>query len=232
MFTAADYKSSVQDRISLGGNFRRMRYDGTELGLMPNMDSLGMGDRKRDTEAVAGLFFEQWRVWLGVFEQTALSLPAEAFKLGASWEISEDNGASWFDAFILRPPIRQPQWYECIFARFIANANLAVIYEQGQGTYTESEGNQVEDTVLAQFTAVVSQQQRPKDLDLPGTPASSIYLEGYHTEPKVAPTVAKQQRFSATLNGVAGEFVVLLTAQSPATQNAGVGDMLKGLFVA
>lgn len=231
MFTAADYKHTVQDRISFGGNFRKFRYDGTELSLMPSMDSLGMGDRKRDTETISGLFFEQWRVWLGVFEQTERNLPAEAFRLGATWEMSEDNGQNWFSVFILRPPVRQPQWHECVFARFIADANLTVTYEQGQGTYTESEGNQIENTVAAQFTAVVSQQQRPKDLELPGTPASSIYLEGYYVTPKVAPTVNKQQRLSAILNGVTGEFAVLPAVQPPAGQNAGTGDVLKGVFL-
>ncbi|MEM9806617.1 MAG: hypothetical protein AAF959_15190 [Cyanobacteria bacterium P01_D01_bin.56] len=230
VFTAAEYKQCVQDRINFGGNFRRMRYNSTELQLMPNMDSLGMGDRKRDTEAISGLFFEQWRVWLGVFEQTALSLPAAAFQIGANWEISEDNGVSWFGAFILRPPVRQPQWYECIFARFLADANLTATYEQGQGTYSQSEGNQVENTTPAQFTAIVSQQQRPNDLQLPGTPASTIYIEGYHANPKSAPSVNKQQRLSATLNGVAGEFVMLPVVQP--SQVGGTGELLKGFFVA
>ncbi|EKU98102.1 hypothetical protein Lepto7375DRAFT_7363 [Leptolyngbya sp. PCC 7375] len=229
MFTAAEYKSTVQERVNFGGNFRHFRYNSTELSLMPNADSLGQGNR--DLQEAQGLFFEQWRAWLGVFEQTENSLPADAFKLGANWEISEDDGASWFGAFILKPPIRQPQWYECIFARFIADANLTVTYEVGQGTYSTIEGNQVEDTVPAQFTAVVSQQQRPTDLQLPGTPASAIYLEGYHISPKVAPTVNKQQKLSATLNGVAGEFVVLPTMQPPAGQSAGTGDVVKGVFV-
>lgn len=196
---------------------------------MPNADSLGQGNR--DLQEAQGLFFEQWRVWLGAFKQTENSLPDAAFKLGANWEISEDDGASWFGAFIVKPPIRQPQWYECIFARFIADANLTVTYEVGQGTYSDTEGNRVEDTVPAQFTAVVSQQQRPRDLDLPGTPASGIYLEGYHVSPKVAPMVNKQQKLSATLNGVTGEFVMLPTVQPSAGQSAGTGDVVKGVFV-
>ena len=227
--TAARYKSTVRSRIRAGGNFRKMRYQGAELSLMPNMNSLGEG--RRDRQEVTGLFFEQWRVWVGVFEQTENSLPAEAFKLGANWEISEDNGATWFGAFILKPPIRQPQWYECIFARFIADANLTVNYEVGQGTYSTVDGNRVENTAPAQFTAVVSQQQRPNDLDLPGTPASAIYLEGYHSNPQTAPTVNKQQKLSATLNSVAGEFIILPTVQPPAGGSAGTGDVLKGLFV-
>ncbi|ESA35937.1 hypothetical protein N836_09465 [Leptolyngbya sp. Heron Island J] len=229
MFTAAEYKSTVQDRISFGGNFRKFRYAGTELSLMPNADSLGSGSR--DLQEAQGLFFEQWRVWLGVFEKTEHSLPDAAFKLGANWEISEDDGASWFGAFILKPPIRQPQWYECIFARFLAGANLTVSYSVGQDTYSTVEGNRVEDTVPAQFTAIVGQQQRPTDLSLPGTPASSIYLEGYHIEPKVAPAVNKQQKLAATLNGVAGEFIVLPTVQPSAGQNAGTGDVVKGVFL-
>lgn len=206
-----------------------MRYQGTELTLMPNMNSLGEGNR--DRQEVSGLFFEQWRVWVGAFEQTENNLPAEAFRLGANWEISEDNGATWFGAFILKPPIRQPQWYECIFARFIVFANLTVNYEVGDGTYATVDGNRVENTTPAQFTAVVSQQQRPNDLDLPGTPASAIYLEGYHISPQIAPTVNKQQKLSATLNGVAGEFIVLPTVQPPAGVNPGAGDVLKGFFV-
>ena len=227
--TAARYKSTVRSRVRLGANFRKMRYQGTELSLMPNMNSLGEGER--DRQEVNGLFFEQWRAWLGVFEQIENSLPAEAFKLGANWEMSEGNGATWFGAFILKPPIRQPQWYECIFARFIADANLTVNYEQGLSTYSTVEGNRVENTTPAQFTAVVSQQQRPSDLDLPGTPAAAIYLEGYHSNPQIAPTVNKQQKLSATLNGVSGEFVMLPTVQPPAGGNAGTGDVLKGLFL-
>lgn len=227
--TASKYKYTVKRRVQLGANFRRFRYNSTELSLMPNADSLGQGNR--DLQEAQGLFFEQWRVWLGAFKQTENSLPDAAFKLGANWEISEDDGASWFGAFIVKPPIRQPQWYECIFARFIADANLTVTYEVGQGTYSDTEGNRVEDTVPAQFTAVVSQQQRPRDLDLPGTPASGIYLEGYHVSPKVAPMVNKQQKLSATLNGVTGEFVMLPTVQPSAGQSAGTGDVVKGVFV-
>ena len=227
--TADLYKNTVQSRVNLGANFRRMRYNGTDLTLKPNMDSLGEGSRSN--QEAQGLFFEQWRVWLGVFEKTEHNLPDAAFKIGANWEMSEDDGASWFGVFIIKPAIRQPQWHECVFARLLSEANLTVSYSVGQDTYSTVEGNRVEDVAAAQFTAVVSQQQRPSDLLLPGTPASSIYLEGYHINPKTVPIVKKQQKLSATLNGVAGEFIVLPTVQPPAGQNAGTGDVLKGMFL-
>lgn len=206
-----------------------MRYGTTKLKLNPKAESLGEGNRAR--QEVGGLFFEQYAVSIGRFAQKEQRLPDAAFQIGAAWELSKDDGKTWLSVSLLKLPKENAMWYECVFARFIANANLTVTYEQGQGTYSTVEGNQVEDTVSAQFTAVVNQQQRPRDLDLPGTPASAIYLEGYHINPATAPTVAKQQKLSATLNGVSGEFIMMPVVQPASGVSEGTGDVLKGFFV-
>ena len=225
-----DYRSSVQDRISEGVNFRRLRYGGTELSIMPNVTDLGEGQRDRSSD-VQGLFFQQYRIWVGAFEQKELPLAATAFRIGENWEYSDDDGATWNGIFILKPVIHRSIWHECIFAEFLADANLTVTYEVGLGTYSTIEGNQVEDTTTAQFTAILNQRQRPRDLNLPGTPASAIYMEGFHISPKAAPTLNKQQRLTATLNGVSGSFIVLPTVQPPTGLNSGSGDILKGFFI-
>lgn len=222
-------KFATQRRNDLAANIWPMRYGTAQLELNPKVDGLGEGNR--DRLEVSGLFFEQYIASIGKFAQKEQAIPNAAFELGAAWELSKDGGTTWLNVFLLKPPEENAMWYECTFARFIADANLTVTYEQGLGTYSQSEGNTVEDTTSAQFTAVVSQQQRPNDLDLPGTPASAIYLEGYHSNPTTAPEVAKQQKLSATLNGTAGQFVLLPTVQPPAGVNAGTGDLLKGFFV-
>ena len=110
-FTAAEYKSTVKDRASFGANFRRFRYNNTELGLMPNCDHLGNTERPGlgDVEYV-----NTYRVWVGQFEVSENSLPTDAFMEGAEWEMSEDQGSSWIKMTVMEPPKRQPQWYEML----------------------------------------------------------------------------------------------------------------------
>lgn len=111
MFTAADYKDSVQARIEMGGNFRKFRYNNIELGLMPNADHLGMTQRPGTSDVE---YVDSYRVWVGQFEVDERSLPEDAFTPGAEWEMSENNGATWRTMAVVEPPKRQPQWYEMI----------------------------------------------------------------------------------------------------------------------
>lgn len=234
------YKDMLGCMISEGANTRKVRYNTTVLSLNPKIDPLGERTSERGVGAPLGRFFETYRFYLGKFEIAEQRLPKACVGVGATWQWQEanlfsDDTTQWQDLFILRQPKAEVLWYEIELARFIASVNLTVSYEVGQGTYSTVEGNQIEDTTTATFTATVSQQQRPNDLRLPGTPASAIYLEGYHTVPKARPDVPAQQRLSATLTNpndtLQGEFILLPTVQSAVPDAGGRGAVVKGLFV-
>ena len=226
------YKGAVQDLINYGQNFRGLSYNGQSLSLNPTVKH--QGEYKSDRQEPIGLFFEHWKVYVGTFAVEEDSIPPAAFGLGATWQMTEDGAT--FDTFVLKPTVRTGLWREMFLARFIADANLTVTYQQGQGTYSTVDGNSVEDSIPAQFTAIVTQQQRPNNIELPGINASSLYLEGYHAVPSADPDAPRNQRLTATLtnpNGTLnGEFVILSTAQPPAAgATAGRGDLIKGYFV-
>ena len=231
------YKYTVQRRIQLGANFRELRYNGRKLKLMPNIKPNGQRKQASAGGEPAGTFLETYQLWLGNFEIAESALPSECIEVGAVWEMKEQthfrsDAEGWSKVFVLTQPIQEMLWWKITLAKFIAQANLTVTYDVPTGAYTTVDGNSVPDTTAATFTAVVSQQQRPRDIELPGTPANSIYLEGYHTAPaSIITTLDKRQLLSATLDGMAGEFIVLPSAQPPIGSAAGSGDVIKGWFV-
>ena len=237
MVTAATYRRTIQKRIKLGANFRELRYGGVQLGLMPNINALGQqASGGKNSGDPSGTFLEAYKLWLPIFEIEEKSLPAACVDVGAVWEMRTANlfsgTATWGRVFVRKQPTRAALWYEVELARFITAANLVISYESPTGAYTTSEGNRVPVTESATATAVVSQQLRPSDQQLPGTPEASIYLEGYMVAPLATPSAMPvQQRSPATLNGMAGEFVVLPSFQAPIGVSAGSGDLLRGVFL-
>ena len=236
--TAQDriYKYAVQRRITLGANFREFRYNGRKLRLMPNVEPMGQRNQTSRNGEPAGIFFQTYQLWLGNFEIAESALPLDCVEVGAVWEMKEQthfrsDTEEWGKVFVLAQPVQEMLWWKITLARFITEANLVVTYEVPTGGYTTVDGNSTPDTTTATFTAVASQQQRPRDMELPGTPANSIYLEGYHTAPASIPTLGKRQRLSATLDGMDGEFIVLPSVQPPIGSAGGSGDALKGLFI-
>ena len=241
--TAEDrlYKGSVQDRIRCGANFRRLRYSGTELRLMPNMTPKGEKVQGSRTDPV-GVFFEIYKTYIGKFEIKESLLPKAAFQLGAEWQmLIEDgvfSGEAWQNIFAITTPKNTGLWYEFELARFLAQANLQVTYEVPTGGFQIIDGNSTPITTQESFTAVVSQQQRGELVEDDGLPpVSRLYLEGYMVSPKTTPLDANTGRLlPATITNptgtLEGEFILIATVQTPAVNaTLGSGELIKGLFL-
>ncbi|NEZ64616.1 hypothetical protein D0962_17785 [Leptolyngbyaceae cyanobacterium CCMR0082] len=108
------YKRTVQSRIRLNANFRRLRFNDTELGLMPNIDDQGM-TQQPGTEDVQ--YHHTYKAYIGEFAVKEDNILEAAFTEGAEWEVLNDRktGTEWTTWVVAQPVKETGLWREVIF---------------------------------------------------------------------------------------------------------------------
>lgn len=227
---------------SLGVSTWKVRQGSKELSINPRVIQRGLNSAYLQTRAIQ----DAVEIWDATLNKTVLAndgIAITQLENGQDWQISRDGGSTWIDVFIYGIPKERAGRWQLKFARGITAANLTVTYQIGQGTFINVDGNPVENTTSAQFTATVSQDRaRTQFEDAPGLSPSRIFMQGYFANPTTQPAELQTMRpFPATLttklsdgtDGIAvdGFWITLNMAQDAwPNRRDERGDRIQGYF--
>lgn len=92
-------------------------------------------------------------------------------------------------------------------------------------------GNVRPATVVVVVSALLDVAKEPKTAELPGSDATSVYLEGFAVNPMILPSYVGYRAIAdATWAGRRGRFVLGLTAPDPYGASAATGTEINGYF--